>query len=97
MATPSYDGFHRALQVVGYELELRSADYRLADPIDAVDALRRQAQALPATGPLAQTYGSIARLAALALTCLAALPSPDEVDGLTGFEGFDVWRAGRPT
>ena len=97
MASPSYDGFHRALQVVGYELEMRSARYRLADPIDAVDALRHEARTLPAAGPLAQTYGSIVRLAALALTCLAALPPPDEVDGLSGFEGFDVWRAGRPT
>ena len=94
---PSYEGFHRALQVVGYELEMRSGSYRLADPIEAVEAVRVAAQGVPATGPLADTYGSIVRLAALALTCLASLPAPDEVDGLSGFEGFDVWRAGRPS
>ena len=97
MASSSYDGFHRALQVVGYELEMHGVSDRLADPIDAVDALRHEARALPAAGPLGQTYGSIVRLAALALTCLAALPPPDEVDGLSGFEGFELWRAGRPT
>jgi hypothetical protein len=91
-----YQKLHRALEVVGYELQTHGDRYTGTDPITALERLRDTAAEFP-TAPtaLAEVYPDVVRLAARALLALGSMPEPDEIDGLRGFEGFDLWRQSR--
>ncbi|MGK2947876.1 MAG: hypothetical protein ACSLFP_04830 [Acidimicrobiales bacterium] len=95
MTQAPIEGLRLALEVVAYELERRPADYRCADPIEALERLR-ETPAPPGEGaPLKESYPAVVTLAARALVALASLPEPDEVDGLSDLAGFEEWRRHR--
>lgn len=92
----SEEQLRRALEIIAYELERRSDDYRTTDPIGALEGVRAAALALPPRGArLNVSYPALVELATRALAALGSMPEPNEIDGLTEFGGFDLWRRQR--
>ena len=83
----------RALELVAYALARRPDDYRVEDPITALEHARLAAGSLPAIGaPLREAYPALVELAVRSLVALGSMPEPSEVDGLLEFGGFELWR-----